>query len=310
MAGWLFFLSYESETIEVREPIGWDAVSFSALRTEFDGVDQPFTSDLTWDGSAAVFIKAVYEQHFINANIRILIQSDVYARTQNYEFEGYLDLSVWSEKNVCNTDGWEITTGVLQDDFREKFKARSDVEIDLLSLKDLDQNEIPELTLKTVRLHCQELYLVGRGATIDVVLNVFPGVNAVYPLYWSNSDFKGVFSGTFDPTGFTASTTNVIFQNNADFEREISIDELRLYFDITNNSDVVPPANNSGATIQIVIYDETHSIDSTIVLGTHTYVPGETFGFDITYSGVLTLPAECVHTQYFPPTDRNPCRGV
>lgn len=225
MAGWKFYLN----GTEVEEPIGWDGVEFTAKRMESHGMDQPFSTELTFYELGARLIKAQYDAQFINANITLLIESDVITNGVAWSYVGYVDLSMYSEKNVCDTDSWEITVGILEDNFREKFKARMDVEVDLLTLKDLDQNIIPAITLHETRLHCQELFLAGEAESLDILItNILYIYNngwvqtdfcITLPLYWNNSDFKGTFGNTFDPIGIHWTDTNAFLQNNSDFPR-------------------------------------------------------------------------------------------
>lgn len=289
-AGWKFFLTYNSETIQVKEPVGWDKVKFQALRLPSYGLDQPFSNELTFAQlKACKFIKAAYDAEFINADIGLTITSNVFVNGTPYSFEGYLNLAIYQEENVCDTHGWKITVGVLEDNFRERFLSRQDVEIDLLNTQDLDQNTIPALTLRSIRTHTQELYLQARGATLATVFEIFVNQNAVYPLYWENSDFKGSFGSTINPGGFTASTTNVIFQNNTDFTRLITIDELRMVFQIENIN--LPGSQTATITAQIVIYDETHTPDSVLILESHTLDPGDVQNYNISATYPITLPA-------------------
>jgi hypothetical protein len=155
MAGWRFYLNND----EVEEPIGWDAIEFTALRMESHGIDQPFSTEVRFYGKGAKLIKDLYDIYFINAEIAIKITSDVGYSGQLYEFEGMLNLSIYQEHNVCDTDSWEVTVGIIDDNFREQFKARQDVEIDLTSTTDLNGNAIAALTQKEIRLHRQDLYL-------------------------------------------------------------------------------------------------------------------------------------------------------
>ncbi len=41
MANWKFYLDGN----QVEEPIGWDAIEFTAIRMESHGIDQPFSTD-------------------------------------------------------------------------------------------------------------------------------------------------------------------------------------------------------------------------------------------------------------------------
>lgn len=229
MAGWKFYLN----GIQVAEPIGWDAIEFTAKRLPSHGIDSPFSTELTFNGKGAKLIKAEYDVHYINAEIAILIQSDVKVNGSAYAFNGFLNLSIYSEANVCDTNGWEITVGIIEDNFRERFLARQNVEIDLLSEKDLDENAIPALTLDTITTHCQELFLIAKAKnysdSITTLQWTYAGgwtldeFAALLPAYYANSDFKGVFGNTFDPISTLYTTTSPTFVNNSNFTRTIKL---------------------------------------------------------------------------------------
>lgn len=296
MAGWSFFLN----GTEVEEPIGWDAVEFTAKRMESHGMDQPFSTELAFDGIGARLIKAHYDAHFINANITLLITSDVKVNGTAWSYVGYLDLSIYSEKNVCDTDSWEITVGILEDNFREQFKARMDVEIDLLSLKDLNQNAIPALTFHETRLHCQELYLVASAANLSI------GTGSIYPddlystffsnpyqmpFYFDNSDFKGIFGDTFNPTGTSGSYLNVLLVNNDD--------QIRTYrwagaYDIDGYYIFADPISLTAFFyVKLVVYDTSLPapyIYSSVSLGTSGPTPyTTTTNLSGTFDELVTL---------------------
>jgi hypothetical protein len=234
MAGWKFYLN----NIQVAEPIGWDAIEFTAKRLPSYGIDSPFSTELTFTGKAAKLIKAEYDVHYINAEIAILIQSDVNVNGSAYAFVGFLNLSIYSEKNVCDTNGFEVTVGIIEDNFREQFLARQNVEIDLLSAKDLDENAITPVVLDTIVTHTQELFLIGKArnysnsvtsldytSVIGWDLDYFA---ALLPAYWINSDFKGSFGTTFPPISTRYTTTSPCFINNTLFTR-------KLKFNVTAN---------------------------------------------------------------------------
>jgi hypothetical protein len=227
MAGWKFYLN----NIQVAEPIGWDAIEFTAKRLPSYGIDSPFSTELTFTGKAAKLIKAEYDVHYINAEIAILIQSDVNVNGSAYAFNGFLNLSIYSEKNVCDTNGFEVTVGIIEDNFREQFLARQNVEIDLLSAKDLDENVITPVVLDTIVTHTQELFLIGKARNnsnqVTALQWTYAGgwtlddFAALLPAYYSNSDFKGVFGTTFNPISTLYTTTSPTFVNNSDFTRTI-----------------------------------------------------------------------------------------
>jgi hypothetical protein len=250
MAGWKFYLN----NIEVAEPIGWDAIEFTAKRLENHGVDQPFTTEISFIGKAANILKGFFDSGFINDDIPFRIESSVKVQGQDYEFNGFINMAVYSEKNTCDTNGYEITVGLIEDPFRENFLTRQDVEIDLLSLKNLDQATIDPLTFQTVRLHTQELFLVGRGSnystqTSTIFYDSGTGWNlddfaTMMPVYWRNSDFKGVFGNTLDAQGSSYSTFRPCFVNNSEFTRTLN-------FNIRANGNFEWFGSQPGATANI-----------------------------------------------------------
>jgi len=228
MAGWKFYLN----NIEVAEPIGFDAIEFTAKRLENHGIDQPFTTEIAFIGKAANILKGFFDSGFINDDIPFRITSDTLIQGQNYEFNGFVNMAVYSEKNTCDTNGYEITVGIVEDPFRENFLTRQDVEIDLLTIKNLDEVAIDPIDFDNVRLHTQELYLAANGSNYsEQISTIFYGSGigwriedfaTILPIYWRNSDFRGAFGDTKDPTGSAYTLTNVCFVNNSEFERTLN----------------------------------------------------------------------------------------
>jgi hypothetical protein len=225
---WKFYIDGQ----EVDEPIGWDSVSFFAKRLESHGMDQPFTTELTFIGSSAVLLKNIYNENFINATTPFTIESQTNVNGSQYVFNGFIDFSIWSEEKTKSQTGWQITVGVLEEEFREKFLARQNVELDLLKQVDLDQNPISELQLETVRLHTQELFLQGRAGNYSVQTTTLVYTNAgwildnfaaLLPAYFRNSDFKEAFGSTFNPTQTKYTTFSPCFENNSEFVRTIDL---------------------------------------------------------------------------------------
>lgn len=197
MANWKFYLDGN----EVEEPIGWDAIEFTAIRMDSHGIDQPFSTEVRFYNQGAKYIKSIYDQYFINQPIAIQITSDVGYNGTPYVFDGFLNMAIYQEHNVCDTDSWEITVGIIDDNFREQFKSRQNAEIDLTATTDLNGDTIAALTFKQIRMHKQELLLQGSAKSYSA-LNYSPGFNddVLVPLYWQQSDFKQQYGTTFDTT--------------------------------------------------------------------------------------------------------------
>ena len=224
---------------EVSEPVGWDEVSFNVIRSNQHGIDQPWTNSVTFTGdidkepgkeNGARILRLAWENDFINASVDVEIIGDFKYQGEQWSFVGKIDFATYEEINICNGCSDGVSVEILEDDFRDNFRRRTEVEIDLFSTVDLDGNEIGGLDIDTIRLHCQQLYLVANAKSLteqtEYILSSGPDVTEfsyVIPTYWINSDFKNDVSGTFNVTGSRRSNTNVIFKNNSNFTRTITI---------------------------------------------------------------------------------------
>ena len=153
MASWQFFLG----GVEVDEPIGFDKIEFSAKRLEGHGIDQAFSTEIQFIGRAAKILKSYFDQHYINEPLTFDITSDVNINGSNYIFSGYINFAIYSEERTCDQPGWIVTVGILEDNFREKFLARQDAELDLTRTQDLEGNAIPALTYQVLRIMMKSL---------------------------------------------------------------------------------------------------------------------------------------------------------
>ena len=301
MAGWSFFLN----GTEVEEPIGWDAIEFTAIRMESHGIDQPFSTEMRFYEKGATLIKALYDQYFINAEINIQITSDVGYGGEPYEFNGMLNLAIYQEHNVCDTDSWEITVGIIDDNFREQFKARQDVEIDLTSTKDLNDATIAALTEKEIRLHRQDLYLQANGKnladsstyTYNGPLGAIAQRFAVVPTYWQQKDFKDNYGSAFDTnlifvTGANWETTP-IFKNNATTTRTLNY-EVTIDFTLTSNDS----GGNIDMALAFVILNG-NIVSSFENLYINTLTPLQVVNVSNTYTGSISIPVGYTISLFF-----------
>lgn len=222
MSGWRFYL----DNVEVEEPIGWDGIEFTAKRLDNHGIDQPFSSSIQFYSKGAKILQTAFREQFLSAMVVLKIESDQKVNGTPYVYEGIIDFTTYEEINTCDTDSWTVSVGILQDEFRDKFKARYDVEIDLFSTKDLDGNTIPYggFTSRLMRLHGQRLNLTADGGNLSDTSKEITKLDTnwsrdefimVLPIYWDNSDFQDVFGSTKDVIGLTFSDTNVIFTDNS-----------------------------------------------------------------------------------------------
>jgi hypothetical protein len=305
MAGWRFYLNND----EVEEPIGWDAIEFTALRMESHGIDQPFSTEVRFYNKGAKLIKALYDQFFINAEIEIKITSDVGYNNAPYEFIGMLNLSIYQEHNVCDTDSYEITVGIIDDNFREQFKARQDVEIDLTSTTDLNGNAIAPLTEKEIRLHRQDLYLQANGKNLadsstflqQGYLGPTNNKYAVVPTYWQQKDFVDNYGSALDTSAlFVQDDNNLgdqpIFVNNGSTTRTLNF-EITIDFTLTNND----LTGNIDVEYDLLLFNGNIQI-GTQVLYSVTLLPGQTVNVNNTYTGTVVIGTGIKLCNYFAQT--------
>lgn len=301
MANWRFYLDGN----EVEEPIGWDAIEFTALRMESHGIDQPFSTEVRFYAEGAKYIKQIYDQYFINQPIAIGIISDVGYNNSPYTFDGYLNLAIYQEHNVCDTDSWEITVGIIDDNFREQFKSRQDVMLDLTSTTDLNGDAIDPLVFKNIRLHRQELYLVANGKnladsstyTYNGPLGPLAQRFAVVPTYWQTSDFKENYGSTFDTNAIFKTRvdyeTTPLLKNNASTTRTFNYD-LTIDFELTNN--------DSGGNIQIslaFLLLNGNVLTSSVVLYTIDLTPSQNISVSQNFTGSFSLPSGYTASLFF-----------
>jgi hypothetical protein len=295
MAGWKFYLN----GIEVEEPIGWDAIEFTAVRMESHGIDQPFSTELRFYNKGAKLIKDLYDTYFINADITILIVSDVAYGGSPYTFEGKINLAIYQEHNVCDTDSWEITVGIIDDNFREQFKSRQDVEIDLTSTTDLNGDTIDPLTFKNIRLHRQDLYLQANGKNLAESTTYLsngpagPAFNryAIVPTYWQQKDFTDNYGSAFDTNviyveGDGNLPGSPIFKNNQGYTRTL---QYTITIDFTLQS------NDAGGNIDVAfgLYQFSGNVQQgfppCVTLFAPTLSPLEVINYNPTYTGTITI---------------------
>lgn len=301
MAGWSFFLN----GTEVEEPIGWDAIEFTAIRMESHGIDQPFSTEMRFYERGATLIKALYDQYFINAEITIQITSDVGYGGEPYEFNGMLNLAIYQEHNVCDTDSWEITVGIIDDTFREQFKARQDVDIDLTAIKDLNGDAIAALTEKEIRLHRQDLYLQANGKnladsstyTYNGPLGAIAQRFAVVPTYWQQKDFTDNYGSAFDTNVIfiTRATwkTTPIFKNNSTITRTLNY-EVTIDFTLTSNDS----GGNIDMALAFVILNG-NIVSSFDNLYITTLTPLQVVNVSNTYTGSIAIPVGYTISLFF-----------
>ena len=306
MAGWKFFIN----NVQVNEPIGFDAIEFTAIRLESHGIDQPFSTEITWSGTPSRFangakiLKDFFDSGFINDVIPFRITSDQVIDGNTYDFNGLINMALYSEKNTCDTQGFEITVGILENDFKEIFKSRTDVDIDLTSLVDLDGNAIPALTEKEIRLHRQDLYLQANGKNLDDSstytyngpLGPIAQRFAVVPTFWQQKDFIDNYGSVFNTNSTFVNRANwettPILKNNQNITRTFNY-EVKIQFQLINTT---------GAPITMELYFLLLN-GNTPVSATSLYLVTLTAGQNLivnqTFTGSFTVPFQYTISLFF-----------
>lgn len=289
MGGWSFFLNDK----EVEEPIGWDSIEFTAVRSDLHGIDQPFSGSVTFYEKGAKILKKAWDESFVSAVVTFKIISNDKVNGQKYEYNGTIDFSTYEEINSCDSDSWQVSVAIIQDTFRDKFKSRYDVEVDLFTDKDLDGNTIgfgSNLT-DIIRMHGQSLFLSADGGSLafsqriiektqNVNWNLFDAAT-ILPVYWNMSDFDGIFGKTIDVNGVDYTTTNVIFQDNSGSsnQREIQViwNSFRVQFNFFNYGVPAPPVFpqpwTANLKLEIRIFDNLGNFYSSYGLGNSQVIP-------------------------------------
>lgn len=285
---------------EVEEPIGWDAIVFKCNRMETHGIDQVFSTEVQFYGLGAKILKEVYDQYFINAEVYFRIVSDIAVGGTNWSFTGLINFALYQEVNVCDTDSWTISVGIIEDAFREKFKSRMGTDVDLFNTTDLDGSDVPVLDLGNglirIRTHSQNLYLAGAArqlATTSLQVGEAMGGEkfSVVPYYWGDSDYKDEFGKSLDVTGLLWSPTNVHFVNTEAYTRTFNL-KGNVNFKLKNLN--VPPSTfDIRLYADIIIYDETHTQASFVNIGfTGSIAPGAEATFSWPFNQVIVLPED------------------
>jgi hypothetical protein len=221
-----------------------------------------------------------------------------------------LNLSIYQEHNVCDTDSWEITVGIIDDNFREQFKSRQDVEIDLTSTTDLNGDAVAALVQKEIRMHRQDLYLQANGKNLAdssaFLQKNIPASNkyALVPTYWQQSDLKENYGSTFDTQGlFITGDANLgdqpIFQNNANTSRTFSY-SITIDFTLTNN-DLAGPIDVEFDLLQFNGNIQ-QAFPPSIVLYNVTLAAGASVSVSNTYTGTFTIATGIKLNLYFAQT--------
>jgi hypothetical protein len=263
---------------EVEEPIGWDAITFRAQRMDSSGIDQIFSTDIQFYGLGAQILKSIYDEFFITVPAYFRIISEQYINGEPWQFYGQINFALYEEQNVCDTDSWIVSVGIIQDLFREKFKARLGTDIDLFNTRDLDGVEIDPLNLTTgltrIRLHSQNFYLAGSARQLAETSSYLgETANAggrkflVPPYYWGNSDYKDNYGSSVNPTGLNYTNTNVNFQNNTGYTRNFNI-QGNIGFYIENLSAYFPFGidHTFKVILDFIVRDASHNIAAVVFL--------------------------------------------
>ena len=275
-----FFLNNQ----QVDEPVGWDQVIFAIKRMESHGIDQSFTTGVTFTGdqdrmpqmaNGAGILRLAFVNEFINGSVDVRIESDFVFEGTQWQFNGLIDFTTYEETEVCDGCSDGVKVSIIEDEWRESFLRNQDVELDLLNEDALDGTDIGPFNLGEVTLHSQELFITGAQRQLSQT-EILNNVNIVFPLYWQNNDFKGPFGSSFNPTGLLYSNSNVFLVNNTSFTRTLKINGKVFaqvsVLDVTGTFQIQAVKLDSNGTVIAVDNFDTKVVTSPYENFTHTFV--------------------------------------
>jgi hypothetical protein len=128
-------------SVVISEPGGWDTAVLKLERNEdfhslVEFYDQPmlfYGQDGRYNGGID-YIRAIEKSQGPDAQVTILVEiSEDYGTTYETMFSGLLDIT-----SIKETDFYKLESGVIRNDFWQKFINRKGTDVDLSSTTDLD----------------------------------------------------------------------------------------------------------------------------------------------------------------------------
>jgi hypothetical protein len=152
-----YTLNYQNNQFVVNEPLGWkdDGKSFTR-NPDYHGIFVELSNNITFIDSGANYIKNVYENYGINAEIK-LKKEIRHPQTDKWvlDYDGVLDLSEYIYE-----DG-KVTVKFNSSGLLSLIKARQNEKVEIERLTTMDGIALPELETKTLFLDGRNIYLVS-----------------------------------------------------------------------------------------------------------------------------------------------------
>lgn len=153
-----YIISHGGFSFEINEPLGWydDKKSYERHK-DYHGVFSELSSDLTFIDDGALFIKSVYEQYDINAEITLERKSR-HPLTDRWQrdYIGVLDLSEYVY------DNGKVTVKFNSSGLLTLIKARQNEKVEIERLDTLDGVVLPELETSNLYLDGRRIFLVSQ----------------------------------------------------------------------------------------------------------------------------------------------------
>lgn len=191
----------------VDEPIGWDAVSWTAQRHEHHGI--LFSSkaeSFKWVGDAFDDLEAEYTANGADGAATLTIEYDCDGSgTWSEFFVGEFDFNTY--RRICGDMCW-IEIALNPANCVNKFLTRINTDVDISSATDLDGNPISQQSFESVELPSQTIVLNNR--TSNSSGTDWPAVGVPIP---SNGGFTYTYFVPFFPDGTTQEFGNFALYN-------------------------------------------------------------------------------------------------
>lgn len=175
------YLSFERETIEIDEPIGYDNLKMSMSRHDFHGIGAEFSEEtLEFYGEAAEVIKSCYDED-IDYVVKYIIKAD-----GETFYEGVVDLSTVSIKYG---DYYSVSAKVGEIGVKTIFNNRIDTEVDLNEPKTIDGEEVETPTWQKLHIPIKHLIYTSKSTqNKDNQLKILSESSNLNEVLWSIAD--------------------------------------------------------------------------------------------------------------------------
>jgi len=291
-------------SVVVSEPGGWDTAVLKLERNEdyhslVEFYDQPmlfYGQDGRYNGGIE-YIREIEKSQGPDAQVTILVEiSEDDGTTYETMFSGLLDIT-----SIKETDFYKLESGVIRNDFWQKFINRKSTDVDLSSTTDLDGSARTNPGSYTLNLPSQSIrqsYYAQQGT--DVVYTAVPA--GQYGVMSLDTISKDEIKERFDYPSTNSSTEP--------FETFIVALAGSYYIDAhiyANDGGTYPTSSSSITSVDVYIKLVQSGVTTRTAFTRATHGTNPTTGYtDFTYTNTVTLNVGDSITFYFKNTSGGP----